>query len=69
MGVAWPRVFKGQGKRLVRTGRYFGTGRWNMCPRGRAALSRSTSVKPPALPEVADLVPKTFGLRRLRLPG
>ena len=25
------------------------------CPKGHAALSRSTSVKPPALPEVADV--------------
>ena len=26
------------------------------CPKGQAALSRSTSVKPPALPEVADIM-------------
>jgi hypothetical protein len=28
--------------------------RLRRCPKGLAALSRSTSVKPPALPEVAD---------------
>src|SRR6266478_4284856 len=30
---------------------------WNYRPKGHAALSRSTSVKPPALPEVADCWP------------
>ena len=39
---------------LAKTGRYFGTARWKICPKGCAASSRSTSVKPPALPEVAD---------------
>jgi hypothetical protein len=32
----------------------------NHRPKGRAALSRSTSVKPPALPEVADSLPPPF---------
>jgi len=34
-------------------------------PKGHAALSRSTSVKPPALPEVADISQLRFSRRRV----
>ena len=42
---------------------------WNYRPKGHAALSRSTSVKPPALPEVADYQVIRVGFNRGRFFG
>src|ERR1700679_3417627 len=47
--------------------RTFGTNAWITCPKGRAALSRSTLAKPPVLPEVADLCMPTTAKTGYRL--
>ena len=58
-GLALPNVSAGQGRgHRRRGGRHFGKRRLDDCPKGHAALSRSTSFMPPARPEVTDFEPR-----------